>query len=58
MRANQKYVDFLNQIKWWDFEPEFLMMALPFVSTPEMENAEVELKRIARLDLEAKSNCF
>lgn len=58
MKTNQKFTDFLNQIKWWDFEPEFLVMALPFVSSPEVENAEVELKKIARLDLEAKTKCF
>lgn len=58
MKTNQKSVEFLNQIKWWDFEPEYLVMALPFVSTPYIENAQQELERIAVLDLEAKNKAF
>ena len=55
MKTNQKSVEFLNHIKWWDFEPEYLVMALPFVSTPDMENAQEELEKIALMDLEAKN---
>jgi len=58
MKTNQRSVEFLNQIKWWDFEPEYLVMALPFVSSPDMENAQQELERIALLDLEAKNKAF
>jgi len=54
MRFDEKTIALLNQMKWWDFEPEFLEMAIPYITSPDGEKAMQELQKISALDITHK----
>ncbi len=47
-RFDEATIEFLLDIKWWDFEPEVLEMAIPFISSVNLELARKELEKIAK----------
>lgn len=50
MRFDDETIDFLEEIKWWDFEPEYLEQAIPYITSVDIEKSKEELRKIAALN--------
>lgn len=46
-RFDEESIEFLEKIKWWDFEPKFLERAIPYVSSINIEDSKKKLEKIA-----------
>ena len=51
-RFDDETIAFLEQIRWWNLAPKFIEMAIPFLSSIDLENSRTELQRIAGLNAE------
>lgn len=53
-RFDEDTICFLKSIKWWDFAPEYLDMAIPYITSVNIEEAKPKLRKIADMDAKAK----
>lgn len=45
-RFPEETIAFLERIKWWDFQPEILERAIPFITCVDLESAQKELEKL------------
>lgn len=53
-RFPDEVIAFLEEIKWWDFEPETLESAIPFITSVDIEGAQRGLRELWQADQERK----
>lgn len=45
-RFSEETIEFLEHIKWWDFQPELLERAIPYLTCLDLDNAKSELEKL------------
>lgn len=45
-RFSQETIAFLERIKWWDFRPDILERAIPYITCVDLESAQAELEKL------------
>lgn len=49
-RFDAETIDFLENLKWWDFKPEYLEQAVPYITSVDIEKSKDELRKISILN--------
>lgn len=55
MRFDEAMIEFLEAIRWWDFEPRYLEEAIPFLSCVHLAKARMRLTEIWKKDVKEKN---
>ncbi len=51
-RFDEETIEFLENLKWWDFSPELVVEAIPYLTSIDIEKSKEELKKLKSLKAE------